>query len=68
LTTTKGLHEFPAWAPDGKRVACSREVNGFKKIFVNPLLGDPVQLTVGNPQVGDIWAIENFESPSIRTL
>jgi Tol biopolymer transport system component/serine/threonine protein kinase len=48
LTTTEGLHEFPAWAPDGKRIACSRGVNGFKKIFVKPLVGDPAQLTTGS--------------------
>ena len=48
LTTTEGLHEFPAWAPDGKRIAYSREVNGFKKIFVKPLQGDPQQLTTGD--------------------
>ncbi len=47
LTTTEGLHEFPAWSPDGKRIAYSREVNGFKKIFVKPLQGDPQQLTAG---------------------
>ncbi len=48
LTTTEGLHEFPAWAPDGKRIAYSREVNGFKKIFVKPLQGDPQPLTTGD--------------------
>jgi eukaryotic-like serine/threonine-protein kinase len=48
LTTTEGFHEFPAWSPDGKRIAYSREVNGFKKIFVKPLQGDPQQLTAGD--------------------
>jgi Tol biopolymer transport system component len=48
LTTTEGLHEFPAWAPDGNRIVYSREVNGFKKLFVKPLQGDPQQLTSGN--------------------
>jgi Tol biopolymer transport system component len=48
LTTTEGLHEFPAWAPDGKRIAYSGEANGFKKVFVKPLQGEPQQLTVGN--------------------
>jgi serine/threonine protein kinase len=32
LTTTEGLHEFPAWAPDGKRIAYSKDLNGFRKI------------------------------------
>jgi Tol biopolymer transport system component/serine/threonine protein kinase len=48
LTTTEGLHEFPAWSPDGKRIAYCREVNGFKKIFVKSLQGDPQQLTTGD--------------------
>ena len=48
LTTTEGLHEFPAWSPDGKRIAYSREVNGFKKIFVKPLQGDPQPVTTGD--------------------
>jgi eukaryotic-like serine/threonine-protein kinase len=48
LTTTEGLHEFPAWSPDGKRIAYSREVNGFKKIFLKPLQGDPQQVTTGD--------------------
>jgi Tol biopolymer transport system component/predicted Ser/Thr protein kinase len=47
LTTTEGLHEFPAWAPDGKSLAYSREVNGFKKIFVKSLQGEPQQFTAG---------------------
>jgi eukaryotic-like serine/threonine-protein kinase len=48
LTTTEGLHEFPAWAPDEKRLAYSREVNGFKKIFVKVLQGEPQQLSAGS--------------------
>jgi Tol biopolymer transport system component/predicted Ser/Thr protein kinase len=47
LTTTEGLHEFPAWAPGEKSFAYSREVNGFKKIFVKALQGEPQQLTAG---------------------
>ena len=47
LTTTEGLHEFPAWAPDGKSFAYSREVNGFKKIFIKALQGEPQQFTAG---------------------
>jgi eukaryotic-like serine/threonine-protein kinase len=47
ITSTEGLHEFPAWAPDEKSFAYSREVNGFKKIFLKPLQGEPRQLTAG---------------------
>jgi Tol biopolymer transport system component/serine/threonine protein kinase len=47
ITTTEGLHEFPTWAPDEKSFAYSREVNGFKKIFLKALQGEPQQLTAG---------------------
>lgn len=45
LTTTEGLHEFPAWAPDEKSIVYSREVNGFQKLFAKSLQGEPQQLT-----------------------
>jgi len=48
LTTTEGLHDFPAWAPDEKRLAYCGEVNGFKKIFIKALQGEPQQLTAGS--------------------
>jgi Tol biopolymer transport system component len=57
LTTTEGLHEFPAWAPDAKRIVFSQEVNGFKKLFVKPLQGDPQQLTSGDQDdIQPAWA------------
>ena len=52
LTTTEGLHEFAAWAPDEKHIAYSKDVNGFKKIFIKPLQGEPQQLSFG--QADDI--------------
>ncbi len=48
LTTTEGLHEFPVWAPDEKRLAYCGEIEGFKKIFVKALQGEPQQLTAGD--------------------
>ena len=48
LTTAEGLHGFPTWSPDGRRIAYSREVNGFKKLFIKPLDGEPQQITKGN--------------------
>lgn len=48
LTTTEGLHEFPAWSSDEKNIVYSREVNGFKKIFMKPLAGEPQQVTTGS--------------------
>src|SRR6266446_5076919 len=63
ITTTEGLHEFPAWAPDGKSLAYSREVSGFKKIFVKALQGEPQQLTAGS--VDDIQPKWNPDGQSI---
>jgi Tol biopolymer transport system component/serine/threonine protein kinase len=48
LTTDEGLHEFPAWSPDGKRVVYSKELNGFKKLFVQEFQSEPRQITFGN--------------------
>ena len=47
LTSSEGLHEFPAWAPDGKSIAYTHEVNGFKKLFIQSLQEEPRQLTLG---------------------
>ncbi|MCI0612590.1 serine/threonine-protein kinase, partial [bacterium] len=49
LTSAGGIHEFPAWSPDGKRIAYSLEVKGFKKIFVHAIdSGQSSQLTTGS--------------------
>ena len=49
LTSAGGIHEFPAWSPDGKRIAYSLEVKGFKKIFVHEIdNGKSSQLTTGS--------------------
>lgn len=47
LTTTEGLHEYPAWSPDEKSIVYSREVNGYKKLFAKSFQGEPRQLTTG---------------------
>ena len=48
VTTAEGLHGFPTWSPDSRRIAYSREVNGFKKVFIKPLDAEPQQITCGN--------------------
>ncbi len=48
LTSAGGIHEFPAWSPDGKRLAYSLEVKGFKKIFIHEIdSGKSSQITTG---------------------
>jgi len=34
LTFSEGVEEWPAWAPDGVRVAYTAEVDGFRQLFV----------------------------------
>jgi len=46
LTFHQGVEEWPAWSPDGKQLAFSQEVGGFKKLFVRDLAtGAERQLT-----------------------
>ena len=49
LTSAGGIHEFPAWSPDGTRLAYSLEVKGFKKIFIQEIdTGKNSQVTTGS--------------------
>ena len=58
LTSAGGIHEFPAWSPDGKRIAYSLEVKGFKKIFVQEIdTGKSSQVTTGSyDDIQPAWA------------
>jgi Tol biopolymer transport system component len=48
LTDFSGLEEFPAIAPDGKSVAFTARVEGYRQIFVRLLAGgSPLQITNG---------------------
>lgn len=48
LTISGGIHEFPAWSPDGKRIAYCKKVGGFKKIFAMDIeSATETQLTTG---------------------
>jgi Tol biopolymer transport system component len=48
VTSAAGLDEYPAWSPDGKRLAYSAEVRGVRKIFLKQLdTGEESQLTRG---------------------
>jgi Tol biopolymer transport system component len=48
LTDFSGLEEFPAIAPDGKSVAFTARVDGYRQVFVRLLAGgSPLQITQG---------------------
>jgi eukaryotic-like serine/threonine-protein kinase len=46
LTTGEGVEEWPAWSPDGTRLAYVSEVGGFRQLFVRTLAtGEERRLT-----------------------
>jgi serine/threonine-protein kinase len=48
LTSREGIEEWPAWSPDGQRLAYSAEVDGFQQILVRDISsGVERQLTRG---------------------
>jgi len=58
LTFHEGVEEWPAWSPDGKQLAFSHEVGGFKKLFVKDLAtGAERQLTtVPKDDIQPAWS------------
>jgi Tol biopolymer transport system component len=48
LTVREGVEQWPAWAPDGRRLAYVAEAGGYRKLFVRTLAtGEERQLTTG---------------------
>jgi serine/threonine-protein kinase len=48
LTSREGIEEWPAWSPDGKRLAYSAEMDGYLQIVVREVAsGEERQLTRG---------------------
>jgi eukaryotic-like serine/threonine-protein kinase len=48
VTDAAGVEEWPAWSPDGKRLAYSGDADGFKQLFVRTLAtGEERRLTRG---------------------
>jgi serine/threonine-protein kinase len=48
LTTAEGVEEWPAWSPDGKRLAYVAEADGFRQLFVRTIAsGEDRRVTHG---------------------
>ena len=43
LTTGEGVEEWPAWSPDGSRLAYVAKVDGFRQLFVRTLASDEMR-------------------------
>lgn len=64
LTFADGIEQYPAWSPDGSRVAYSGEVEGVRKIFLKDLgSGEERQLTQGGED--DIQAVWSPDAATI---
>jgi eukaryotic-like serine/threonine-protein kinase len=58
ITFAAGVDEYPAWSPDGTRIAFSREVDGFWNIFIKNIeTGDERQVTtVNRDNIQPVWS------------
>jgi Tol biopolymer transport system component len=64
LTFAEAVEEHPEWSPDGTRIAFSRNINGYKKLYVKNLSdGREIQLTRGS--VDDIQPTWSTDGKSI---
>ena len=68
LTFREGVEEWPAWSPDGKQLAFTQEVNGFKKLFVKDLAtGAERQLTTGaQDDIQPSWSHDGRQIAFVR--
>jgi serine/threonine-protein kinase len=69
LTSREGLEEWPAWSPDGKRLAFTTEVGGYKKIFLRRMdSGDERQLTTGEKDdIQPAWSRDGKQIAFVRS-
>jgi Tol biopolymer transport system component len=60
LTLADAIEEYPAWSPDGNRVAYSGEVGSVRKIFVKDIsAGDEKQITQGEmDDIQPTWSLD----------
>lgn len=69
ITSSEGVEEFPSWSPDGRVLAFSGEVNGFRKLILKELAtGEERQLTVGaTDDIQPVWSIDGKTMLFVRS-
>ncbi|HEX6106503.1 MAG TPA: protein kinase, partial [Gemmatimonadales bacterium] len=68
ITFGQGVEEWPAWAPDGRRLAFVAEVDGFRQLFVRDLATgtDRRLLTDTRDHVQPTWAPDGARLAYVR--
>jgi serine/threonine-protein kinase len=68
LTFSSALEEWPAWSPDGTRLAYAAEVNGFRQLFVRTIAtGEDRRLTHGlRDDIQPAWSPDSRRLAFVR--
>jgi len=68
LTSGAALEEWPAWSPDGTRLAYTTESDGFKKLFVKEIAsGTETRVTSGpNDDIQPAWSADGKQLAFVR--
>jgi Tol biopolymer transport system component len=64
ITFAEGIHQFPAWSPDGNQLAYTTEIGGVRKVFLKHLAGGEGRRLTS----GDFDDIQPAWSPDGRTI
>jgi Tol biopolymer transport system component len=70
LTTGAGVEEWPAWSPDGTRLAYVAEVDGFRQLFVRTLAsGEERRVTRGtHDDIQPAWSPDGARLVFVRAV
>jgi Tol biopolymer transport system component len=68
LTSSEGIEEWPAWSPDGKRLAYAAEIGGYLQIVVRDIArGEERQLTRdARDHIQPAWAPDGHRLAYVR--